>query len=60
MKTLKVLIILGLFSPVSTWAQASVDGLTEEEKEIMQVITEQTRSYFERDFESWKNTMSNN
>lgn len=53
---MKTLFILLSLCPYFLSAQTSSDHLGPEEKAIMAVIHEETRSYFERDFEAFKNT----
>lgn len=55
MKFAKSLLLLIMLCPIISQAQAEHPKLSEEEAAIMAVITEQTRAYFERDYEAWLN-----
>ncbi len=55
MKIAKAFLLMALLCPVISQAQAAQPKLSEEEAAIMAVITEQTRAYFERDYEAWLN-----
>ena len=53
---MKYLLIIICLSPYFLIAQMSKDILGPEERAIMKVIDEETRSYFARDYEAFKNT----
>ena len=56
MKFAKTLLLLVFLCPIAAYAQAEMPKPGTEEAAILAVITEQTRAYFERDYEAWLNT----
>lgn len=56
MKSAKTLLLLALLCPLMSNAQEKLTQAATEESAILAVITEQTRAYFERDYEAWLNT----
>ena len=56
MKSAKTFLCLALLCPFFSFAQSNMETKDGDEQAILAVITEQTRAYFERDFEAWGNT----
>ncbi len=56
MKTIRTVFYALLFCPILCFAQSESLSTDSEEAAILAVITEQTRAYFERDFDAWVNS----